>query len=101
MAARRKCGSVSNQYPMDSESSGTTMSKSLSFWNKSQRCVTNFSRPIRGCFVMININEPSFHFTQLSDFFLSLILISIFRAAIGVLTYWWPQMAAKSAVPEI
>lgn len=44
VADQRKSGSVSNRYPMGSESSGTTMSKSLSFWSKSQRCVWKICR---------------------------------------------------------
>lgn len=43
VADQRKSGSVSNRYPMGSESSGTTMWKSLSFWSKSQRCVWKIS----------------------------------------------------------
>lgn len=64
VVAQRKCGSVWNQYPMGSESSGTTMSRSLSFWNKSQRCVTNLSWPSGVCFVMINISGLSFQFSH-------------------------------------
>lgn len=88
--ASTKCGSVWNQSLMGSESSGTTMSKSLSFWSKSQRCVPNLVCPAGVLSHHYTFSEPSFHFTQLWYFFYLHQRFSklLCRSALGVSTYF-------------